>query len=114
VRAGADWGPVVPLDEAAGTLVELAARFQDRRGDGPTAPWHVHELDRPLTWPRDPDPALPPPTGPAAYGRHGGAEHVAVPSGVLGAARAAALADRGPELVVTPWHGVVVAPGGAR
>ncbi len=48
LRVGSGWGPVVALDEVAETLVGLAARFLDRRGHGPSAAWHVRELDSPL------------------------------------------------------------------
>lgn len=106
LRHGRDgWGEVLPLDEAAAALVALAARFVAVRGEGPTAPWHVEELAEPIAadHPRDPrthvraDP-LP----------HGGA-HVAVPGGVLDPDLVDHLAARGDDLVVTPWHGVVVA-----
>lgn len=106
LRHGRDgWGEVVPLDAAASALVALAARFVAVRGEGPAAPWHVDELPEPLTADRPRDPrthvrtaALP----------HGGA-HVAVPGGVLTPDLVARLAARGDDLVVTPWHGVLVA-----
>jgi precorrin-3B synthase len=37
-----------------------------------------------------------------------GADHVAIPDGVLTPGLVADLVARAPELVVTPWHGVVV------
>jgi precorrin-3B synthase len=116
LRVGAAWGAVLPLADAPAALVDLAARFQERRGDGPTAAWHVDELAEPLVADRAADPRALVSGGPAAYGRHGGVEHVEVPDGVLVPDPALALAERGPELVVTPWHGVVVPArdGGAR
>ncbi len=102
------WGPVVPLDGAAPALVELARDFVRRRGDGPASPWHVDELTEPLTdrWPRDERTEVSCP--PLAYGRHGPVVHVPAPDGMLSPALTADLVTRGPELVVTPWHGVLV------
>ncbi|WP_193607978.1 nitrite reductase [Nocardioides lijunqiniae] len=116
LRVGAGWGPVVPLADAPAALVGLAALFQERRGDGPTAAWHIDELAEPLVQARPADPRALVAGEPTAYGRHGGVEHVEVPDGVLVPELALALAARGPELVVTPWRGLVVAAldGGAR
>jgi precorrin-3B synthase len=107
------WGPVVPLDEAAAALVRLAREFLRARGTGPTAAWHVRELSAPLVplHPRDPraDVSGPrPPHGPVP-----GGVHVEVPGGVLDRERVDALvsaAERAgaDQLVVTPWHGVLV------
>ena len=107
LRVGEGWGEVVPLTSAAPTLVSLARHFLRVRGEGPTAAWHVAELPDPLAPPAPADPRLPRPGEPPAYGVGGGVEHVAVPGGVLGPEQALALAARGGELVVTPWHGVV-------
>jgi precorrin-3B synthase len=109
LRVGSEgWGPVLPLDGAAPALVELARDFVRRRGDGPAAPWHVDELTEPLTdrWPRDERTGVSRP--PLAYGRHGPVVHVPAPDGILSPALTADLVTRGPELVVTPWHGVLV------
>jgi precorrin-3B synthase len=116
LRVGAAWGPVVSLGDAPAALVELAALFQERRGDGPAAAWHVDELAEPLVAGRAADPRALVSGEPAAYGRHGGVEHVEVPDGVLVPELALDLAARGPALVVTPWRGVVVdaLDGGAR
>jgi len=109
LRVGDRWGPVVPLAHAPAALVALARDFLDRRGDGPAAAWHVRELTVPL-WP--PTPAhegLPAASPPAPYGPFPGGEHVAVPDGVLTPELVEELTARTAELVVTPWHGVVVA-----
>ena len=107
LRVGGQWGAVVPLDRAPAALVALARDFLRVRGDGPAAAWHVAELTEPLAAPAPADPRLPGRSDPPAYGVGGGVEHVAVPDGVLGPEQALALAARGGELVVTPWHGVV-------
>ncbi|SDS04525.1 precorrin-3B synthase [Nocardioides scoriae] len=118
LRVGDAWGPVVALDEAASHLVALARRFVRLRGDGPTAAWHVEELDAPLV-PAGPRDARLPADGPAgsraaAYGPVPGApglDHVAAPDGVLSPALVDALvaaAAPGSDLVVTPWRGVLV------
>jgi precorrin-3B synthase len=112
LRVGSQgWGPVVPLDDAAPALVDLAREFVRRRGDGPTSPWHVDELTEPLTdrCPRDPRTRVGCP--PLSFGPHGPVVHVPAPDGMLSPALAADLATRGPELVVTPWHGVLVNDG---
>ena len=108
LRVGAAWGPVVGLGALAEALVDLADRFLRERGDGPTTPWHVDELDGPLATAVAGDPRMPAPADPPAYGDHGGAMHVAVPDGVLGPDFSAELAGSAHDLVVTPWHGVVV------
>lgn len=113
-RIGSEgWGPVLPLADLPGTLLSLVRCFLRRRGTGPAAPWHVDELPsdaRPLL-PRDP--RVPAATGPAAYGAVPGGEHVPAPRGVLDPGLIASLVARSPELVVTPWRGVLV-PAEAR
>ncbi|MFT4263345.1 MAG: nitrite reductase, partial [Nocardioides sp.] len=47
LRVGTGWGEVVPLARAAERLAALAHDFAVRRGTGPSAPWHVAELDAP-------------------------------------------------------------------
>lgn len=139
LRVGSDgWGPVLPLRDAAPALVHLAREFVRRRGDGPTAPWHVDELTEPLTEARRdpltepstelrahdhrPEPLTPPrprdprtrvTEPPLPYGGHGPVVHVQAPDGVVTQRLAAELVAHGPELVVTPWHGVLV-DGGTR
>ena len=106
MRIGPSWGPVVPLSAAADRIIELAGRFLDERGTGPAAPWHVGELPTPLVAAAPPDPRLPVPSGPLPYGEVPGGHHVLVPD--TGLDRAALAALDAEELVVTPWHGVLV------
>lgn len=118
LRVGAGWGPLTPIGGAAARLVELADEFLRRRGDGPTAPWHVTELPAPLTEPVPPDPRLPAPGPPLPYGPlPEGGHHVPVPVEGLDRSAAEELAEEAlvsgrADLVVTPWRGVLV-PGGA-
>lgn len=109
LRIGAEhWGPVVPLVEAAARLTGLAVAFQQVRGDGPTAPWHVDELPTtPDGRPRDRRTDVrsePPPYGVVAGAVEGVVEHVDVPEGILHRASLASLPER---LVVTPWKSLV-------
>lgn len=102
------WGPVVPLAEAAARLVGLARAFQQVRGTGPDAPWHVDELPSTLdAHPRDPRTRVA--SDPPAYGVVAeGVRHVPVPDGVL---RRGFLEELPERLVVTPWRSLVaVAP----
>jgi precorrin-3B synthase len=108
LRVGPAFGQVVSLDGSPHALAALARRFVTARGTGADAAWHVAELASPLVPPLDPDPRVPEPGPPLAFGTHPGAEHVAVPDGVLTQALVTDLAARAPELVVTPWRGVVV------
>ena len=108
LRVGRYWGPVLPLAEAPAALVGLAAEFLRLREDGPTAPWHVAELPVELVAPEAPDPRVPLAADPPAYGPFDGGEHVPVPDGVLDPELVVRLAASGRDLVVTPWHGVVV------
>ena len=108
LRIGPWFGPVISLDETATVLAALAREFLAVRGGGSDAPWHVAELTTPLAAPLEADPRVPEPAPPLAFGRHPGAEHVAVPDGVLTPTRVADLTARTTELVVTPWRGVVV------
>lgn len=109
LRVGDGWGPVLPLAHAPAALVALAEQFLDRRGDGAGAAWHVHELSAPL-WPPTPAHAdLPTASPPTPFGPFPGGEHVAVPDGALTPQLVEELTGRAAELVVTPWHGVVVA-----
>ena len=113
LRVGsAGWGPVVPLGEAVPMLITLAHRFLDVRGSGPTAPWHVDELSEPLVAPVERDARVPAPTAPLAYGPGPAGEHLEVPGGRLDQDLGQQLVRMGDDLVVTPWHGVLV-PGSA-
>ena len=99
--------------EAAATLVGLALRFLDRRGDA----WHVDQLDEPLldaTEGTAGDLRTPPSPRPA--GPVGGHLVVDVPLGLLAPAQVAAVhevAGDGP-LVVTPWRSLVLPEAGAE
>jgi precorrin-3B synthase len=114
VRAGStQWGPVVDVSEAAGVLHSLTRRFLDLRGDDPGAAWHVDELDAPLLdHERDERARVTSPR--PSYGRlrQGDGrlvDHVEVPEGRLDADLAARLLEQaGDELVVTPWHSMLL------
>lgn len=108
LRLGPDWGAVVPLTAAAEALTDLAADFQRERGDGPTAAWHVRELETRLMDAQPGDGRLPEHTAPPPYGKIGCGEHVRVPNGILTADLCSELAGSGRKLVVTPWHSVLV------
>ena len=107
LRVGAGWGEVVPLATAAATLADLAARFADRRGSGPSAAWHVAELPSPLIAPQPPDRRVPDPAGPLAFGIVPGGRHVAASAGLVRADVEQLTVDV-PDVVVTPWRGVLV------
>lgn len=119
LRLGEHWGPLVPIDEAPAVLLRFADEFLDRRGEGPTAPWHVCELPEPLAEPSPPDPRLPRPSPPLPYGPvPGGGLHVPVTDQGLDRSAIEDLIERAVaaghgELVVTPWRGVLV-PGELR
>lgn len=103
------WGDLVDLDHAAARLVSLATAFLDRRGSGPSAPWHVDELVGRWMPLRDRDPRTQVHSPPLPYGVIAGGEHVVAPDGVLSPAFVVELAARGDgPLVVTPWRGVLV------
>jgi precorrin-3B synthase len=117
LRAGADqWGADVPVAAVAQALHALATRFLQLRGDGPTAAWHVDELDRPLLPPRSDRHREASLTGAQRrvdvlpFGRHRqddgrGLEHVDVPEGRLSPALIDGVLRRaGAEVVVTPWR----------
>jgi len=119
VRVGTRaWGDVVPVTRAADALIELARRFVDRRGSGPTAPWHVDELaengvallDEPAA--RDPLTMVaskPPPHGLLPQGDGRTCDHVAVPDGLLTRTIAEPLLGRaGSQIVVTPWRSLLL------
>lgn len=108
IRVGAGWGPVVPVEDAAGRITGLAETFLSARGSGPTAPWHVAELTEPLIAVMDRDPRLPDLAAPLPYGEVPGGRHVEVPSAGLDHHDVAALAADVDELIVTPWRGVLV------
>ncbi|WP_200837377.1 nitrite reductase [Dietzia psychralcaliphila] len=112
LRVGEVWSAVVPVEEAADRLVDLARDFADARGTGPDAPWHVRELPAPLAAPCPGDGRLPPPAPALSYGpvpcSSGRIEHVEAPDGVLDRAVIDRLTGGDvTELVVTPWRGVL-------
>jgi precorrin-3B synthase len=110
LRVGHGWGEVVELDEAPARLLELASRFLAVRGAGADAPWHVDELAAPLAPAVDADPRTVVRSPALPFGSVDGGTHVAVPDGVLDASAIERLAPHA-ELVVTPWHGVLVPDG---
>ena len=107
LRVGAGWGAVVPLSDVAEELVQLAHRFLVERGHDETAAWHVAELEAPLARPAPGDARVPAASGIPSYD---GVVHVPVPDGVLTPDLVGELVGPGHDLVVTPWHGVVVTP----
>lgn len=108
LRAGAGWGPVLPLPTAASRLAGLAGEFLRARGTGASAPWHVAELPSPLVPDGQPDPRLPSPAGPLPYGNVPGGRHIEVTDDGLTPADIAGLTAGVPEVIVTPWKGVLV------
>jgi precorrin-3B synthase len=114
LRAGTDqWGPVVPLDRAAGAMHDLTRRFLSARGTGTTACWHVDELADPLlTGERDPRARVTsgrPSYGVQVQGDGRLVEHHDVPDGRLTPDHAARLLARAAdEVVVTRWRSVLL------
>lgn len=108
VRVGHEWGPVVLLADAHRHLVELAARFLEVRGDGAGAAWHVTELADPLVDSTAADSTLPTPRPPLDHGPVPGGTHHPVPADGLDRAAVDRLCAAAPELVVTPWRGVLI------
>ncbi|WP_030484163.1 hypothetical protein [Nocardioides aequoreus] len=104
------WGDVVPLTDAAAALVHLAERFTRLRGTEASAPWHVDELAAPLAARRPRDPRTRVREEPIDRGTASGPgwTHLAVPDGTLSPRLLAELDPSGPDLVVTPWHGIVI------
>lgn len=107
LRAGTEhWGPIVPVADAPGALVELARRFQLARGEGATRWWHVDELPAPLVDTAR-DAATCVSSQPIAPGAYDGFDVIAIADGLLTREVAATLAG---EVVVTPWRSIVVRP----
>ncbi|MET8150815.1 hypothetical protein ACIBSW_18275 [Actinoplanes sp. NPDC049668] len=107
LRVGSSWGPVVRHVDAAARIVGLAADFVARRGSGQGAAWHVAELAEPLLPTATADARIPAGSAPLPFGEVAGGRHVEVPDG-LDQAAVAALSAGVPELIVTPWRGVLV------
>ncbi len=108
LRIGDGWGDVVQLGEAHESVATLARAFLLARGDGPGAAWHVHELAEPLTGVRAPAPDLPTPAHAPPYGVIPGGFHEAVADSGLSRTAVERLCATTPELVVTPWRGVLI------
>ena len=104
------WGATVKLAEAASAMTGLAGDFLRLRGTGPTAPWHVDELLDPLVAPQARDPRSRVSSAALPYGDLGAGHHHEVPDGRLSSVLAARLVELSGcgDLVVTPWHGVLV------
>lgn len=115
LRIGDGWGPVVPVDETAGALAELARAFLAARGTGPGAAWHVRELpsvdhaesSSPIDRTLGRSAGIPLACGPLRYGPVDGGTHVPVEDGRLTRASAQRLLLE-PTLIVTPWRGIFV------
>ena len=109
LRIGNAWGSISPLSDVPAALVDLAEEFLSLRGDAPGAPWHIRELPAPLRQTCPVDPAVPTAASPLPFGRFPGGQHIEAPGGVLTPERVAELTAAAADMVVTPWHGVVVA-----
>ncbi|MFC5677249.1 sulfite reductase subunit beta [Aeromicrobium endophyticum] len=119
LRIGATlWGPVVPLDDAAPALVDLALAFVASAGSGDTAAWHVDELPRhgaelvARPFARDARThvrSLPLPHGMIAQEDGTEAIHLDVPDGLLTRDLVDAMALHwADEVVVTPWRSIII------
>lgn len=113
VRVGSrEWSAPLQLHDVVPALVRWATDFVAARGTGPEAPWHIDELPSPLLGDAAaPDPRLPSPTPPPAYGALPGCEHRAVRDGLLTSTALAVLVEEfgpGRRVVVTPWRGLVI------
>lgn len=108
LRVGSGWGPPIALAEAATALAELADRFLDARGTGPSASWHVAELDRELKDLAPPDPRLPEPAPALAFGDVPGGRHVEAPESGFDSNAVTSLTAGTDYLIVTPWRGVLI------
>lgn len=113
LRVGRDWGPLVPMTQAARGIAELAHEFVVRRGSGPAAAWHVSELAEPLVEAAAPDPRVPVPAKALPYGAVPGGRHVEVPAAGLDGRAIEDLTAAVDHVIVTPWRGVLV-PEGSR
>lgn len=118
--AGADTGIRLSADDAVGTMVEIARRFQAVRGKR----WRVTELDDPSELIDDFTVTVPDPAGRYPHGTGGPpvgwipqtrdpvpdrvALGAAVPLGVLPARTAEFLAAIEAPIVVTPWRSILV------
>jgi precorrin-3B synthase len=111
LRVGAHWGVVVPVGDIADQLVDIASQFLEARGTGADAPWHIHELARPLRPAVAADSRIPAPVTPLAYGKVPGGTHVPAEDGVLTPDLVSSLLEDAGDVqhvVATPWRGVLV------
>ncbi|UDY25020.1 nitrite reductase [Nocardioides sp. Kera G14] len=108
LRVGVGWGDIVPVAHAPERLAALAHEFVVRRGSGPAAPWHVAELDEPLSDVAPADLRVPSAAGPLPYGDVPGGRHVEVTESGLDRAAIDEIATRAGHLIVTPWRGVLI------
>ena len=116
VRLGSEtWGEVVELESLPEVLLDFAARFMRARGASTDAPWHVDELQTPLTeahHARDLRTQVTSPFRPRGeFTQNDGriAEIVEVPDGIVTHDLAThVLARAGSELIVTPWRSLVL------
>jgi precorrin-3B synthase len=108
LRAGDEWGPVVRLPDAHLRLVELATRFLDDRGDGAGAGSMRGVVSSVTCHAAPADAALPSAQPPLGFGPVPGGTHHRVPSDGLDRAAVDRLCAAAPELVVTPWRGVLI------
>ncbi|MGH3412422.1 MAG: nitrite reductase [Marmoricola sp.] len=119
--AGGRLGPEVDLTEVPGRLVALARRFLGLRGTGTAAAWHVAELSGGAAALGGFDGATvvastaPPAPGPIPQDDSRHAKHLPVPGGTLTPALVSdVLTEAAGELVVTPWHSVLLTDLEAR
>jgi sulfite reductase beta subunit-like hemoprotein len=109
LRVGSEgWGAIVPLAQVPRSLVDLAHRFLDVRGEGPAAAWHVDELDRPLAPPCARYSRTEVEQPPLGAGDVPGGHHYVAAKGAVDRALAERVAEQEDEIVVTPWRGLLV------
>lgn len=108
IRVGEGWGPTVALANAHLCLTQLAGRFLARRGEGPSAAWHVNELATKLVDPQPADADVPTSKPALNFGPVPGGFHLAVPATGLDRPTIDTLCAAAPELIVTPWRGVLI------
>jgi len=116
VRMGSEtWGEVVEIEALPEVLLDLATRFVRARGESADAPWHVDELETPLTefhHARDLRTQVTspfPPRGEFTQDDGRVAEIIDVPEGIVTHDLATqVLARAGSDLIVTPWRSLVL------
>jgi precorrin-3B synthase len=108
------WGALMPLTRVPRALVGLAHRFLDARGTGPTAAWHVDELDVPLEPPCGRYVLTEPVHAPLDEGQVAGGVHHLAPDGAVDRSLAERVAADSEVVIVTPWRGLLVPTGAVR